>query len=112
VAKEETGNRGKESIHSTVRVPHSSGLILPRRASHQEAHPARESIHTLVDTRNSLHACKFLDLPLVLTPDEFQLHEWPFVTDRLGHGEGVGAGIMIKGCPSRKRSRILFLPDK
>lgn len=30
-----------------------------------------------------LHACKLLDILLLLAPDEFQLHEWLFVTDTI-----------------------------
>ncbi|KAI1438027.1 putative regulator of reproduction dopa [Xylaria sp. CBS 124048] len=30
-----------------------------------------------------LHACKLLDLLLVVAPDDFQLHEWLFITDTI-----------------------------
>jgi hypothetical protein len=30
-----------------------------------------------------LHACKFLDLLIVIEPDDFQLHEWLFITDTI-----------------------------
>jgi hypothetical protein len=45
--------------------------------------PDGDPEHTFADTRSILHACKLLDLLLVLAPDEFQLHEWLFVTDTI-----------------------------
>jgi hypothetical protein len=37
---------------------------------------------TYTDT-SILHACKLLDTLLVIAPDEFQLHEWLFITDTI-----------------------------
>jgi hypothetical protein len=44
--------------------------------------PGGDPEHTFGDA-SILHACKLLDLLLVLAPDEFQLHEWLFVTDTI-----------------------------